>query len=297
MTLATCGQCGIDHLFTQCPRKSPNAQLTVLEKSQRFPSLNAIMRLHTEAKPIIEVKDTSDAKSTKMIKKKSKKKKSKMGKKRVVGTKNDSVTIKEINDESLLSECSQNPPKVVHKQAPKVLQKVVGNQVTKASPKVVDISAPKAPSRNKVNTHKHGVYLASKVETQVQNKAINLGKATQVAKHSTIQSVRQSQTTFYKPPQARKTLQISSVISDNSEEEHDVQFQRWCNGMLENTKLTNTTNIEVRKHDLDDWQTYVFILKFLAFPILQPPTSLIRVLMVHFASHGNSQDHLVGQVP
>ena len=149
MSLATCDQCGIDHLFAQCPRKSPNSRYLI--KSPRdFPSLNAqCTRLQAEAKPIIEAKDTSDAKSTKMIKRKPKKKKSKKGKKKVVGTKEDPVTIKEINedsDDSLLSECTRNPPKVVRKQAPNELQKVVDKQVAKESPKVVDISAPKPPS-------------------------------------------------------------------------------------------------------------------------------------------------------
>ena len=177
--------------------KSPNAQLTdtcryvqfaptrLVKKPNDFQVPMPLRQLQAESKPVIEAKDASDAKSTKTIKRKPKKKRSKKGKKKVVGTKEDPITIKEINedsDDSSLSECTQNPPKVVRKKVPKELQKVVGNQVAKVSPKVVDISAPKAPPWNKANTHKPGVYSASKVETQVQNKVIHLGKETQVAK-------------------------------------------------------------------------------------------------------------------
>ena len=63
-----------------------------------------------------------DYNNTKTIKRRPKKNNSKKGKKKIVGTKGDLVTIKEINkdlDELSLSECAQNLPKVVCKEAPK----------------------------------------------------------------------------------------------------------------------------------------------------------------------------------
>ena len=41
------------------------------------------------------------------------------------------------------------------------------------------------------------------------------------------------------------------VISEKCKEEHDAQFQRWCNDMLKNTRLTNMPNVEVREYELD----------------------------------------------
>lgn len=97
--------------------------------------------------PIIETKDTNEGESTKTIKRCPKRKKSKKGKKKVVGTKDDLVTIQEINgdsDDSSLAEYAKNTPKVLGKQVPKELRKVVGKQATKEPPKVVDLPMPRA---------------------------------------------------------------------------------------------------------------------------------------------------------
>ena len=124
-----------------------------------------------------------------MIMRKPKNKKSKKDKKKVVGTKEDPATIKEKNDnsdDSLWFTCTQNPPKVVCKQAPKVLQKVVGKQVAKEPPRVVEISwLPKPLLETRPSHINLAIYPTSKVETQVQDKTIHLGKEIQGAKQST----------------------------------------------------------------------------------------------------------------
>ena len=197
------------------------------EKPKGTANLNAITRLQAEAMPVIEAKNANDGESTKAVKRRPKKKKSRKGKKKVVGTKDDPVTIKEIDensDDSSLSDFTQNRPKVIHKQAPKELRKVVGKQVTKESPKVVDLQMPKAPPQKKTNINKPGVYQVPNKENHKLKEAIHLTNESQVVKQPNSKPTQSATpTTICKPPQTGKPLQIPSVISEGSEEEHDAQ--------------------------------------------------------------------------
>ena len=71
-------------------------------------------------------------------------------------------------------------------------------------------------------------------------------------------------TTTTKAPQSRKSLQILNTILKKSNEEHDAQFEKWCNDMLEQacpehtppheaTQMTLESNKGIEKFPHDPW--------------------------------------------
>ena len=154
---------------------------------------------------MIEAKDARDDNSTKTIKRNPKKKKSKKGKKKIVGTKGDPVTIKEINedlDDSSLSECAQNLPKVACKQASKEPKKTVEKQIAKEPPKVVNTQIPRAPPQKKTKTNKPGIYSIPRELNEIEKRS-----DTKVAGNPSpqpIQNPRTPSTILPKPPQVQR---------------------------------------------------------------------------------------------
>ena len=214
---ATCSDCGITHLIPQCPHKPPEApvitplnmmsRIILSEKPKPNPTLNALTRLQAKADPILAAKNENDAKSTTSNKRQNRKKKANKSKKKIVGTTSDPVTIQNASDDS------DNSSKSNHDRSG-------DNQ---------------ARQPKKARPNKPGVYPAPEQEIQKLHEAIELVQETQAALEPNPKPLPDAwklPTTINKPIQTGKPLQVPSVISKKSEEEHEAQFERWYQDML-----------------------------------------------------------------
>ena len=87
----------------------------------------------------------------------------------------------------------------------------------------------------KTKPKKLGVYPAPEQEIHKLQKAIELVQETQAALEPNPKPILDAwklPTTINKPIQTGKPLQVPSVISKKSEEEHEAQFERWYQDML-----------------------------------------------------------------
>ena len=133
-------------------------------------------------------------------KRQNRKKKAKKSKKKIVGTTSDPVTIQNASDDSdNSSESNHDQSGDNHARQPK-----------------------------KVKPNKPGVYPAPEQEIQKLHEAIELVQETQAALEPNPKPLPDAwklPTTINKPIQTGKPLQVPSVISKTSEEEHEAQFE------------------------------------------------------------------------
>ena len=101
------------------------------------------------------------------------------------------------------------------------------------------VTRSKVPrTQHQLSVDKPGTYPKPEQEIQRVQEAIQLVEETQAEMEPEprpILNAWATPTTVTKVPRLGKSLQIPSTISKKSNEDHDTQFEKWCDDMLEQT--------------------------------------------------------------